>query len=349
MKKIVIVVFTLLFIFGINFIFRKTERLTIPVVPDNYKGVNTHLSRGEVDTNYVLKKAQEAGTHWIRDDVFSWINIDGGKNQYHWEIPDKFVAETSGFKILGILGTVPSWYNGRTDKDWRCGDPLSWWYMFDNPNGFGDYVYQTVDRYKKVNAWEIWNEPNLYAFNPPLPNSQKYTNLLKAAYTSAKRANPNVLVVAGALSITQTQQLKINAWCGSYTQSDISAEEFLEQMYQAGAKNYFDILSVHLVDQFSSLERLHQIMLENGDDKPIWVTEIEYTTCKTCLTYPQQSQKLQEALITLKKYDFIKKVFYYMLYDEGAGDEPNLHAGLLESRAKNYREKPSFQIFKDFK
>lgn len=319
------------------------EKSSKLVIPSDYKGVNTHLLKRE-DTEYVLKKAKEAGIAWIRDDIFSWVNIDSGKNKYHWDRTNSFVETTKYFEVLGILGTIPTWANGKSEKDWKCGDPNHWWYMPNNSDDFGSYAYKAALRYKNIKAWEIWNEPNLYAFNPPHPNAQKYAELLKTSYRNIKKANPTTIVVGGALGDNPTRTSKIDAWCGSYTQTDISPEDFLEKMYAYGVKDNFDVLSLHIYgNNLESLRKIREIMLKNEDDKPIWITEAGFLTSSE----QERAQKLKEIYEDLKKYDYVKKFFYYMLYDETDGNQPDQNVGLLKSKPKNHQEKPAFKVMKE--
>ena len=74
---------------------------------------------------------------------------------------------------------------------------------------------------------------------------------------------------------------------------------FLEQLYQDGAKGYFDAVAVHtdtacniaspysflrendghmIPDSFLAYREVHNVMLANGDDKPIWMTELSWRT-----------------------------------------------------------------------
>jgi hypothetical protein len=347
--------------FLLTFFFGKTQE-PIPAVQSNYKGINARLLRGDEDFQKVLKKAREAGVNWIRTD-FSWADIDTGKSDgggltLSYSFPDFYVEEVvekAGFNVLGILNSSPPWANGKSKDDWKCGEPNHWWYLPKDPENFGKYTEEMASRYKNITSWEIWNEPNLYAFNPPVPDPLKYSQLLKAAHKAVKKVNPDALVIGGALGDQPTGSVEIDAThlCGrKYTETNISPEDFLKQMYQSGAKGYFDVLSVHLYGNFDRLENLRQIMLENGDDKPIWVTEVGFSTCLDendpfCLTKDEQSDRLRKAYEELAKYPYVQKVFYFQFYDTDVPDDKFSYTGLLEGKSTNHKEKPAFQVFKN--
>jgi hypothetical protein len=106
----------------------------------------------------------------------------------------------------------------------------------------------------------------------------KFTVLLKAAYTAAKAADPSIVVLMPGLAPTDQT--------GPTNLSDLL---FLQGMYDAGAKDYFDVASVMVYgygyspydrrvefarDNFSRPIQTREIMVKNGDaDKPVWASE----------------------------------------------------------------------------
>lgn len=314
-----------------------------------WKGVNTNLFFGHEDTLDALTKAIIAKIQWLRDDGFSWVNVETVQGTWTWDHTDMFTSLTPTFDILASLVTAPSWANGRTDSDWKCGDPKAWWWMPSDAAPYGQYAYQTAKRYPQVKAWEIWNEPNLYAFDPPVPDAVKYVNLLKAAYTNIKSANPSALVVGGAFGQMPTNYFRVDAWCGSYVEADISPPDFLRWMYAAGAKGYFDVLSVHLYgadsNQLQQLQTLRDIMLANGDDKPIWVTEIGYSTSPGQLTQEQQAQSVSTDIPLLRSLGHVQKIFYNRLVDTDGNSSADADMGLLQGKLENQVYKLAYYVY----
>jgi hypothetical protein len=142
-------------------------------------------------------------------------------------------------------------------------------------------VYAFVDRYRgRVQYVQIWNEPNLSAeWGFQRVDAVAYTRLLEAAYRRAKEANPEVVVLSAPLAIT----LEDASMRGNH--NDLI---FLEQMYQAGAGPFFDILSANAFGldappedppgsdllNFRRVELQRAIMEQYGDaDKAIWINE----------------------------------------------------------------------------
>ncbi len=129
----------------------------------------------------------------------------------------------------------------------------------------------------KTIAYEIWNEPNLKFEWGGNPNPAEYVALLKAGYQGIKAGDPEALVISGAVSSG-----------GNY--DDLA---FIQAMYDAGAKPYFDALGSHPYGgsyspdtppqrtnkpvYFRRAEQQYQIMVNNGDgDKQVWATEFSW-------------------------------------------------------------------------
>jgi len=185
-----------------------------------------------------------------------------------------------------------------------------------------------AQRYKgRVAAYEIWNEPNLhYEWGNLAPDPVSYTEMLKVAYTAIKKVDPAAVVISGGLATTGDGSLTAD--------SDLT---FLEEMYQAGARGYFDALGSHpyaygQAPDIShpdglSLDRVvaqHELMEANGDgETPIWITEVgwvlqtnwnlgEHTTIG--VTQAQQAQYLTEAFTkTRTEWPFIQAIFLFNL------------------------------------
>src|SRR5437016_4846215 len=63
-----------------------------------------------------------------------------------------------------------------------------------NLQDYADALKWSAARWKSVQAWEVWNEPNAAEFlNPADPAA--YTRLLKASYPAVKAGNPAAKVV----------------------------------------------------------------------------------------------------------------------------------------------------------
>ena len=110
-------------------------------------------------------------------------------------------------------------------------------------NNFNGYVTQLAAFVGELarngaDAIEIWNEPNL---DREWPQGQisgaKYVEMLKAAYSAIKAANPSTLVISGAPAPTGAE--------GAFPGRVVNDDNFMRQMAQAGAAQYMDCLGLH--------------------------------------------------------------------------------------------------------
>ncbi len=262
---------------------------TKPNVPIAYAGANPYgvnvFLEQEVEEQKIrkiLEMIKEAAFHWIRQQ-FPWREIEiPEKGRYwdekwgksSWEKYDRIVdlATEYGLEIIARLDAPPDW--SRQDNRLYTRPP-------DDFADFGDFVHTIVSRYRsKIKYWQIWNEPNIYPEWGEQPvNPAEYTELLKVAYARAKEADPECVILSAGLAPTVEQ--------GPRNLSDLI---FLEKMYETGAKDYFDIMSVmayglwtgpsdHRAEperaNFSRPMLIRQIMVKYSDEgKAIWASEV---------------------------------------------------------------------------
>ncbi|OQY19354.1 MAG: hypothetical protein B6I34_09665 [Anaerolineaceae bacterium 4572_32.1] len=167
-----------------------------------------------------------AGFGWIKVN-FGWRDIEGaGKGHLDWTVPDRIVeqAQNYGLKMVVRVDHQPVWAGTAHN-----GPP-------ENYEDYGDLLEAMALRYRgRIQAYAIWNEPNLareWGGRPP--NAVEYVELLKTAYRRIKKVDPEAIVISAGL--TPTTQ---------WNDAAVPDTVFLQQMYDAGAASYFDVLGVH--------------------------------------------------------------------------------------------------------
>jgi len=260
---------------------------TNPVV-----GVHTRLT-DEVEEwkiQRTLRMVREMGSPWVVE-YFPWPYIEPDEEKFNWDHADMVIehAENQGLTVIARLGWAPGWARPKLE-----GQETTHTYLDANHyDDFADFVAAFVARYNgssrydgsgryrgRVNHIIVWNEPNLsfeWGYRPVDPEG--YVEMLQAVYAQAHAANPDVVVLAGALAPTLEPE-------GSA--AGLNDLAYLERMYQAGAGDYFDALAVHAYGltsppdaapapdavNFRRVELLREMMVAHGDgDKLIYVTE----------------------------------------------------------------------------
>jgi hypothetical protein len=178
-----------------------------------------------------LTLVQQMGFTWVKQNI-AWRDIEIAKGEYSWSLADdvvRRVGRREGIKLLVRMDRQPFWSQAPGTAPLENSPPA-------NLNDFGSFCYAIADRFKgQIAAYEVWNEPNLAREwgNQP-PNPAQYMELLKVCYLGIKSADPNAIVISAGLAPT-----------GTSDQTAMPDDQFFDQMYQAGAANYFDILGVN--------------------------------------------------------------------------------------------------------
>src|ERR1700704_6631878 len=174
-----------------------------------------------------LQLAAGGGFHWVKQR-FEWRYIEGkNKGNFEWNEPERIVdaIQQSGLKIVARVDNQPKWASSTIV--WPGSGPP------DNPKDWSDFLTALAARYKgRIQAYEIWNEPNLdREWGDKPPDAVAYTAMLKASYQAIKAADPQALVVSAGMAPTATSNAQ--------AMPDL---EFIRAMYAAGARGSFDIL-----------------------------------------------------------------------------------------------------------
>ena len=258
-------------------------RRTIPFTDVNPFGadflLDTEAEEWKIDKT--LEMAHEAGIGWVKQQ-FPWEDLqlapgpdgywDSRLNESTWTKYDRIVnlAAKYGLQVIARLDRPPAWTRSDNRRPERPPDDFSL---------YGNFVYDVVSHFKgRIHYYQIWNEPNVYPeWGDQPPDPVAYTRLLQIAYTRAKQADPNAVILSAPLAQTLENS--------SRNMSDL---EFLRRMYQAGAAPYFDILFANAYGfglppedpaapnrlNFQRVTLLRQIMVQYGDaNKPIWFNE----------------------------------------------------------------------------
>jgi hypothetical protein len=256
-------------------------------------GMNTFLEQ-EVLPEVREKSLQllsEAGIQTIRQQ-FPWEDIEiHGKGDFidfrndpagvdAWAKYDNIVelAEKHDIEIIARIDNPPAWTRAMTDTIGTHSPP-------DDFDDYGDFVEAVVDRYRgRIQFFQLWNEPNIYPEWGEQPvDPERYTDLLCTGYQRAKEANPDAVILAGALSPTI-----------ALDDRNLNDLIFLQRMYHAGAGECFDILSAQgyglwsgptdqrlrpTVINYPHVIYLRDVMVNYGDaEKAIWISEAGWNT-----------------------------------------------------------------------
>jgi hypothetical protein len=330
-------------------------------------GVNTFLEQEveEAKVRQTLQMIRDAGFHWIRQE-FPWEDIEKPAKGQFWDVKynhstwDKYdllvnIANEYGLEVIARIDHPPTWsrYDGRARGDFAPPD---------NYDDYGDFVATVVNRYRgKIRFYQLWNEPNIYPeWGEQDVNAKDYVRLLQVGYTRAKAADPNAVVLSAGLAQTADERVR--------AMSDLV---FLQQMYDAGARGYFDILAAQDYGlftgpgdrrveygrtNFSRPILLREIMVKNGDaDKPIWAMEVGWNTAPPGMvptfgrvTVPQQTRYTVQAYDRAQnEWPWMGGMMYWFFkraYDTEK-DQPFYYFRMLDP---DFTPQPIYAAMKDY-
>ena len=300
-----------------------TPARSVPNTDVNPYGANFFLSR-EVEPwkrERTVQMAEQAGLGWTKQQ-FSWAEIEptskgefvdpvGGGSS--WTKFDQIVdlCRSYGLQVIARLDRTPAWARPAGTS------PETPPTLFED---YGDFVYAFVKHFQgRIQYIQIWNEPNIYPEWGEQPvDPVAYTEMLRTAYQRAKEADPNVYVLSAPLATTLGEPHPEPGKWRSMPELD-----YLEAMYEAGAGDYFDLLSANAfgfdlppedppdpnVLNFRRVELQREIMERNGDeDKAIWFNEYGWNAAPATLPEEQLIWKRvseeEQAEYTLRGIDF---------------------------------------------
>jgi Beta-1,4-xylanase len=200
------------------------------------------------------KLLDEMECKWILN-TFNWHRIEPEKDVFDFSFYDIYVdyAKGQGKKIVGVLGygTEYSQPDGKAE----------FYIPPEKMPLFLRYVEETVLHYKgKVDAWSIWNEPNI---NFWYGTNSEFYELTKLAAERIHKTDPNAYVIGGVF------------WR--------SPSGFIKKMYKAGGIKDLDALAFHPYavnpsDCMNVYDKFIKILSEINYSGPVWITEMGYPT-----------------------------------------------------------------------
>ncbi|MDR0623392.1 MAG: beta-galactosidase [Treponema sp.] len=284
-------------------------------VPRDFMGMVHAGSRSvdepsDKDAEYA--SLNELGVQWMLTD-FSWSTIQPSKDTWNWTRFDAYVenGKSNGKKILALLDYDVNWLHDGTHSD----DP------YNNMDGnsenntpapyispaeiplFCEYVKKTVGRYQdRVDAWCVWNEPNL-SDRFWAGTKEEFFELTKQAAAAIREVDPDAFIIGGAFNT-------------------LAGDEWVRGIFESGAMERIDAVAYHpyMPDAGSSAyvyERFKKTVAPYGFDGKVWVTEAGYPTRGSYGT-EVSDKEMPETLvktISLLAAGGANRVFWYHFLD----------------------------------
>jgi hypothetical protein len=288
-------------------------RIVRSAIPRDLMGMVHAGGSDEAGREYAL--LGDLGVQWMLTD-FSWSSIQPEKET--WNL-DAFAAyadngEARGKKILAILDYDAPWLHPAAGYDGpviKGNDEIAL---------FCAYVKKTVERYKdRVDAWCIWNEPNLQPrFWASAGTKEDFFALTKAAAEAVREADPDAFIIGGAFNT-------------------LASEEWVRGIFTSGAMDRIDAIAYHpymtgpgaTANLYNNFKRL---VSEYGFADKIWITEVGYPTYETPprpagrygtdILDADMPETVMRTIVLLAA-NGAERIFWYHLFDPKPEDQDN--------------------------
>lgn len=287
--------------------------------PDFEAGANLHSAPN-------LSWLRNMGAKWVRLNL-DWEAIQPRPGLWDFTRADAAVAlaEAAGLKVYGCLLYSPPWAssNGRGNG---VPDQKAW----------EAYVRAVARRYgTRIQAYGIWNEPNLEEFWAG--NARDYTQrLLIPASAIIRREAPGVLVAGPDLAHLAT--------------ASIPVPQFYREMKEHGGFEALDVVSHHLYGREDFEAKLlgakflgvtyrpglKQMLRQAGlQSKPLWITETGVNA--RSVGELRQAELLEAQWRVLAREPWVKKAFVYAWADD---ESQHSEWGLIDKKGQ---AKPAYE------
>jgi hypothetical protein len=244
-------------------------------IPQTYFGL--HIHRAATTTVW---PSVRFGSWRLWAAAVNWLKLQPGRGIWQFATLDRCLelSEKHHVAVMLTLGRTPQWASARPDE--AAGSPRN-----PAPGGaapprnlsdWQSYVRTLVTRYRgRIEAYEIWNEPNLVNFYSGSP--EQMITLAREAYLIIKGIDPAALVVSPS-AVGPTG----GAW--------------LDRYLQLGGGNYADIIGYHFYmgaaepeSMLARIREVQRVMTKHNVSKPLWDTE---NGC--CFPVPKSFKSEQE-------------------------------------------------------
>lgn len=263
-------------------------RRSVPPLPagllaaDKGYGVTIDLTQyDDGDLAATLASLRSNGLTWLRQPL-SWAELEPAPGEFNWQPLDRIVAvvaaenealsshdSTPQFKFIAVLYTTPDWARPANTPLTTPPTEIS---------DFGNFARALAARYgRQIDYYQIWHEPNLSTnWGEAFVDATAYADLLREAALNIRAVDSEAFILTAALAPTlEDGPLNLNE------------PAYLDQLYQARAERWFDIVAVQPygfdsdpadparldVLNFRRAELLRQVMLGHGDtETPLWAT-----------------------------------------------------------------------------
>jgi beta-xylosidase len=314
----------------------ETTQLKAPraVVWKDFLGVNAHfLWFTPEQYKQQMQRFHALGLEWVRVDLH-WDRHEPSEGRYRLgeldEVVDSLKQEQlkSVFYLVGSAPHATSAPSGSQTPDQ---------FPPKQAQVFAERMAMLARRYPSIDAWQVWNEPNLPSFWRPHEDAEAYGRLLQQSTQALRQVDPNKPVVMGGMAY--------------YSQMPVKGGLMLESLGKLGVQQLGTIIAYHPYSQTPETDepgkrdfilRSQQLnqMLRGVQVPAIWATEWGWSSyagpieLQALIGEQGQADYVLRRLALMSALDY-DKVFLFALSDlDSRASARDQHYGLLDLQGK---------------
>ena len=301
---------------GVQAEFRPSAAAVADLVGVSYQLPGEPTPAAQAIRGFAEGVLRQAGIHHARADLL-WAIVEPTRGAFDWS---SYHVKVEGYASAGVE-TLPILCYG---NPWANAKPGLTTVPPDDVADYAAYAAAAATEFHgRLPVYEIWNEENLgFQFWQPREQPDRYGDLLAAAATSIRAADPAARVMLGGLL--------------DHAYVNLDAETFLQRLYRARPQiaSSYDILAIHPymtyppaveperddaatgeIDEPRMIARLRAVLAYWGDDpaRPLWATEVGWPTFKT-VDEDRQARWTVRSLLLLAGAG-VDRVFVYTMFD----------------------------------
>ena len=253
--------------------------------------------------------SSSSGVDLVRFNL-RWNTIEAARGEPDWEESDLVLEGLRSRGIDTVVGLVgsPRWANGGRGPNFAPG-----------ATAFGTFARAAATRYRWVNKWLAWNEPNQARWLRPTSPAVYVRQILNPAYAAIHAANPRARVAGGVTAPRgSTGGVSPVAWIRGMKSARARLDAYAHHPYPSSNREtpFTGGCSHCSTITMATLERLLAEAGRAFGSKRIWLTEYGYQTGAFGVSQQRQAEMIGQSGLRAYRAPRVEMLIHYLVKDE---------------------------------